>query len=63
MEMPHPPKPETEAGAASPEQGVVVLDGPDGVAVAMLPDPAEATGRSLIEAATEARKQTDDDRS
>ena len=49
--------PQTEPGAASAESGVVMLDGPDGVAVAMLPDAAEETGRRLIAAAQEARGQ------
>lgn len=44
-------------GAASAEQGHVVLDGPDGVAVTLTPDAAESTARSLIAAAREARLQ------
>ncbi|WP_298092661.1 hypothetical protein [uncultured Sphingomonas sp.] len=43
--------PETVAGRASAEHGVVMLDGPDGVAVAMTPAAARETGRSLIAAA------------
>ena len=54
---PEPQPPETEPGVASAEQGLVVLDGPDGVAVAMHPDPAEETGRRLIDAAQVARDQ------
>ena len=52
--------PQNLAGQASAESGVVMLDGPDGVAVAMLPDAAEETGRRLIAAADEARKQVRD---
>ena len=44
-------------GAASAESGLVMLDGPDGVAVAMSPDAAEETGKRLIAAAAEARGQ------
>lgn len=51
-------RPLNVAGDASAEAGVVMLDGPDGVAVAMLPDAAEETGRRLIAAAAEARQQS-----
>ncbi|MGE7205002.1 hypothetical protein ACQKJZ_04905 [Sphingomonas sp. NPDC019816] len=40
-----------EAGVATAEQGVVMLDGPNGVAVTMTPHAAQATGESLIAAA------------
>ena len=36
---------------------MVLLDGPDGVAIALTPDAAEATGRSLLAAAQQARGQ------
>ncbi len=36
---------------------MVVLDGPDGVAVTLTPDAAEKTGQSLIQAASDARRQ------
>ncbi len=49
--------PEDKAGQASAEQGEVVLDGPDGVAVSLTPDAAEQTGRHLIDAAEETRRQ------
>lgn len=49
--------PQRDAGSASAEVGLVMLDGPDGVAIAMTPDAAEATGYSLIAAAKEARGQ------
>ena len=52
-----PTEPEGRPGVASAEQGLVLLDGPDGVAVAMTPEAAEATGRSLLAAAEEAAEQ------
>lgn len=51
------PQPETEPGVASAENGVVILDGPDGVAVTMTSDAAALTGHSLITAAEEAARQ------
>jgi hypothetical protein len=53
-------EPQTQAGVASAEQGVVMLDGPNGVAVAMTPDAALSTGQSLIAAAEVARVQQPD---
>lgn len=50
-------EPEVRAGVASAEQGVVLLDGPDGVAVSMTPEAAERTARSLLAAAAEAAGQ------
>jgi hypothetical protein len=50
-------QPETEPGIATAEQGVVVLDGPDGLATTMTADAAERTGQSLIDAAAIARSQ------
>lgn len=47
----------SESGTASAEEGVVVLDGPDGVAITLTPEAAEGTGHSLIAAAQEARRQ------
>ncbi len=47
----------TKAGSVSTENGQVMLDGPDGVAVAMTPDAAAETGRRLIAAAAEASAQ------
>ncbi|HWW56985.1 MAG TPA: hypothetical protein VN047_08845 [Sphingopyxis sp.] len=52
-----PQPPETEAGVATAEDGVVLLDGPDGVAVTMTPAAARSTGESLIEAARRAEAQ------
>ncbi|MBX4390259.1 hypothetical protein K4H03_29695, partial [Mycobacterium tuberculosis] len=53
----HGREPHQKSGVASAESGLVLLDGPDGVAIAMTPDAAEATARSLQEAAAEARTQ------
>ncbi len=50
----------SDPGVATAEQGVVMLDGPNGVAVAMTPFAAEATGQSPIAAARTAREQPDD---
>lgn len=52
-----PAEPEQEPGVATAEQGVVLLDGPDGVAIAMTPQAAEETGRRLMAAAQEAASQ------
>lgn len=53
-------KAETHPGVATAEYGLVILDGPDGVAVAMTPDAAEETGHRLIAAAIAARQQDGD---
>lgn len=52
-------KVETEPGVAAAEEGVVILDGPDGVAIAMLPEVARITGERLIVAAAQAERQAD----
>lgn len=46
--------PQTKPGCVSMEHGQVMLDGPDGVAVAMTPEAALETGRRLIAAAERA---------
>lgn len=51
-------QPETEPGVASAEDGLVILDGPDGLALTMTADAAARTGQSLIEAAAVAEQQT-----
>lgn len=51
------PQPETVPGIASAEEGVVVLDGPAGVAVTMTAKAATQTGHSLISAAEAAQRQ------
>ena len=48
-------KPCDDAGKASVEEGYVLLDGPDGVAVAMTPAAAARTAESLLAAAEQAR--------
>lgn len=53
-------QPESEPGVVVAEKGLVVLDGPDGVAVTMTPDAADGTGQSLISAAAIARQQIED---
>lgn len=47
-------------GVASAEAGHVVLDGPDGIAIALTLEAAQDTGESLIKAAEAARRQRDD---
>ncbi len=61
--MPAPPavpQPQTEPGIATAEDGLVVLDGPNGVAVTMTADAAARTGHSLISAAGIAQQQIAD---
>jgi hypothetical protein len=50
-------EPEREPGVATAEQGIVMLDGPNGVAVSLTPDAAARTGQSLIDAAADAERQ------
>lgn len=52
----------TEAGEAVAEEGLVLLDGPNGITISLTPDAAEETGQELIRAAVEARRQRTDDR-
>lgn len=49
---------QTQPGIASAEAGLVILDGPDGVAVTMTPDAAAKTGHSLVSAAEVAQQQS-----
>lgn len=56
------PQPQTEPGIASAEEGLVVLDGPDGVAVTMTAGAATGTAQSLIAAAEVAERQLAGDR-
>mgnify|MGYP003576670232 CR=1 FL=1 len=51
------PQPQSEPGVASAEDGLVILDGPNGVAVTMTPEAAAGTGQSLISAAAVANRQ------
>ncbi|WP_428968368.1 hypothetical protein ACQR50_11165 [Sphingomonas sp. Xoc002] len=46
-----------DAGVATAECGIVMLDGPNGVAVAMTPAAARATGEGLVAAARLAETQ------
>ncbi|MEJ8629235.1 hypothetical protein P0F65_04055 [Sphingomonas sp. I4] len=48
------------AGQATAEQGIVMLDGPNGVAVAMTPGAARQTGEELLAAAVRAEAQLGD---
>ena len=50
-------QPMDEPGVATAEGGVVLLDGPDGVALTLTPQAAEGTGQSLLAAARDALKQ------
>ena len=61
--MPQPPavtQPQTEPGIASAEDGLVVLDGPNGIAVTMTPRAAAQTGHNLVAAAEIAARQLAD---
>ena len=46
-----------EPSRVDAEDGVVAVDGPDGVAVLMTPDAAEETSHRLLDKATEAQGQ------
>lgn len=52
-----PAMPQTQPGIASAEDGLVILDGPAGIAVTMTADAATGTGQSLISAAEIAQRQ------
>lgn len=55
MNEPQPSRPVlTEGGVASVEDGHVLLDGPDGVAITLSPEAALATAESLRRAAEQA---------
>lgn len=56
-ELPNVPQPLTEPGIASAEDGLVILDGPDGVAITMTADAAQQTGTNLLSAAELAIQQ------
>lgn len=49
-------EPRQDAGRATAEDGMVILDGPDGVAVTMTPEAAIKTAESLYAAAQEAQQ-------
>ena len=42
------------------DSGDVIVEGPDGVAVTLTPEAAEETGRRMIKAAADARRQLED---
>jgi len=48
----------TRPGIATAESGLVILDGPDGIAATMTPEAAEQTGLSLLQAAKDAQNQS-----
>ena len=50
-------EPYDEPGEASAEDGHVVMDGPDGIAITLTADAAVTTGQRLIEAGETARRQ------
>ena len=47
----------SEPSVVAAEEGNVIVEGPDGVAVTLTPEAAEETGRRMISAASEARRQ------
>lgn len=49
-----------DIGIASADSGLVMLDGPDGIAITLTPDAAQGTGEALIHAAQMARRQIAD---
>ena len=50
--------PHQQPSHVTAEEGEVNVDGPDGIAASFTPDAAEETGRRLVDAASEARMQT-----
>jgi hypothetical protein len=50
-------QPEKFPSDVAAEEGQVIVDGPDGVAVTMSPDAAEETARRLSQTVEEARRQ------
>ncbi|TZG25774.1 hypothetical protein [Sphingomonas montanisoli] len=51
------PQPRQDPGIATAEDGVVLLDGPDGLAITLTPSAAARTGQNLIDAAARAAEQ------
>ena len=47
----------SEPSEVNAEQGIVIVEGPDGVAVTLTADAAEETGKRMLRAASEARLQ------
>ena len=50
---------QTDPSDVVAEQGEIIVEGPDGVAVTLTPDAAEETARRLMEAVSEARRQAE----
>lgn len=50
-------KTEAEPGNAQAENGIVIIDGPDAVALSMTPRAAETMGKRMIDAAQIALRQ------
>jgi len=50
-------QPLDESGVANAEKGLVILDGPDGVAITLTPAAAMGTAQSLMNAAVLAAEQ------
>ncbi len=50
-------EPFADAGVATVEDGHVVLDGPDGIAITLTAHAAVETGRSLVEAGEQALRE------
>jgi hypothetical protein len=48
---------QAEPGVASAEQGQIILDGPDGIAITMTIEAASGTAASLLRAVDEANAQ------
>ena len=59
METPHPQPPRTEPGTANAEAGVVVLDGPDGLATSLTPNAARKSAQHIKQAAEIADRDPD----
>ena len=53
-------KPHDTPTKATAEQGEVMLDGPDGLAVSFTPHAAAKSAEAMAKAATEAGRQTED---
>jgi hypothetical protein len=47
----------SEPSEVNAEQGIVIVEGPNGLAVTLTADAAEETGKRMIKAASEARRQ------
>ena len=47
----------SEPSDVNAEEGIVIVEGPDGLAVTLTADAAEETGKRMIRAASEARAQ------